>query len=288
MSFVQAGASLTLFAMMLVVGLELTVADFRRVLTAPRAVIVGTLGQLFVLPLASAGLLAALDPEPHLAVGLLLIVAAPGGGISNVFAYLAGAHTALSVTLTALASLLAVVTLPLLMALGVRWIGGGDLAIQVPAMVMIGQLGLLVLLPICLGMTLRTRRPALRERFARPLRRSVLVGVVVIVALGFGTDQSGLTADLPAALGVALAWTLLAMGLGWGLGRLAGLDRRDVLTLLIELSVKNAGLAALVALASLGRPELAVFVGAYVVVGYPLVVGVAALSRRRAPGSEAG
>jgi len=282
---VQIAAPFVLFAMMGIVGLELTLEDFRRVARYPRAVVVGTLGQLTLLPLASVLLARTSGLESHLLAGLVLIVAAPGGGISNVFTFLARAHTALSVTLTAVSSLLAVVTLPLLLATGLDLLAGEQVALVVPIVPMIGQLVLLVLLPIGLGMWLRVRRPDLGARYARPFRRFVLASIVLLLLAGVGSDESGLAKDLVRCAGLALAWTAMAMGLGWALARLCGLDRADAFTFLIEFSVKNVGLAAIVAISSLERPALAVFAGAYVLVGYPLAALAAWLHRRcAAPG----
>lgn len=112
---------------MFVVGLQLVPDDFRRVLSAPRAVIGGTLGQLMLLPLMTWGLLTLVGISPAFAAGAMLLAATPGAGMSNVMAAVAGANVALSVTLTAVSSLLAVITLPLLTAFGIRvFIGETD------------------------------------------------------------------------------------------------------------------------------------------------------------------
>lgn len=272
-----------LFLMMAVVGLELTADDFRRVAREPRVILLGTLAQWTLLPGVTAALLLALDLPPHLAAGLVLLAAAPGGGVSNVFTYLAGAHTALSVTLTALASLGAAVVLPLLTAGGFALFVGPEEPGGVPVVAMMGQLLLLVLLPIGAGMELRRRRPGLAARWAGPGRRLVLLLLVLLLLVGFGSDRSGLAGDVPRALLPALAWTLLAFATGWATAAALGTDAGARFTLAIEFSVKNVGLAAIVALSGFHRPEFAVFAAAYLVTGYPLAV-VAALAWRRTSG----
>jgi BASS family bile acid:Na+ symporter len=275
---------LVLFLLMLAVGLELTPDDFRRVARFPRAVWVGTLGNLVALPLASVLLLRVVDASPELAAGVVLITATPGAAMSNVFTYLAGAHTALSVTLTAIASLLAVVTLPLIMALGVRGLGGAAPVVDVPVLAFSLQLLLLVLLPTGLGMALRSRWPAPTRRHAGKLRAAALLAVLGVIALsvGSGADaaESELLAALRAGLPLALGWTLMALVLGVAIAAAARLDADDRITIGIELAAKNVGLSAIVALTVLDSPELAVFAGAYVAVGYPLVVGLALVRRR--------
>lgn len=280
-------AGLVLFALMLAVGLELAPDDFRRVGRHPRAVVVGTLGNLCALPLATVALLRALDLSPDLSAGVMLIAATPGAALSNVFTLLAGAHTALSVSLTAVATLLAVVTLPVLMALGLRGLGGAMPELDVPVLAFSGQLFFLVLLPTAIGMGLRRRWPEATRRHAPKLRAGTVVAILGVIALSVGADESGLAAEVQAGLGVAFVWTAMAMGLGIALAALARLGSDDCITIGIELAAKNVGLSAIVALTALESAELAVFAGAYVLVGYPFVL-VTALARRRLRGAAIG
>jgi BASS family bile acid:Na+ symporter len=281
-------AGLILFTLMLAVGLELTVNDFRRVARYPRAVWVGTLGNILALPIATALMLRAIDVSPNLAAGLVLITATPGAAMSNVFTYLAGAHTALSVTLTAIATLLAVVTLPLIMALGTRSLGSAVEAVDVPVLALGGQLLFLVLLPTALGMALRRRWPEATARHAGKLRAGTLACVVAVIAHSLGADESGLLGEVASGLPLALAWTVMAMLLGIALSALARLGSDDRITVGIELAAKNVGLSAIVALTALESAELAIFSGAYVLVGYPFVLVTALVRKRlRATGATA-
>ncbi len=278
--WVDAIGPLILFWMMGVVGLELVVDDFRRVARRPGSVLIGTLGQWTLLPLAALGVIHGLGLEGTTAAGVVLITAAPGGGISNVFSYVARANTALSVTLTAVSSLAAVVTLPLITSAGFARVSGGDLVLEVPVLPMIGQLALFVLLPIGLGMAVRARRPALALRWAGRLRRGVLFALVFFLVLAISADDTGLAGEVSGALLAGGVWTLAAAAVGYGVALACRLDAVDRFTFMIEYSVKNVGLAAIVALAGFGQPELAIFAGAYVVVGYPLAA-LACLAFRR-------
>jgi BASS family bile acid:Na+ symporter len=280
---VPLGAALVLFALMLVIGLELSLDDFRRVFRHPRAVWVGTLGQLCALPLASVLFLRAADASPSLTAGVVLIASTPGAGMSNVFTYLAGAHTALSVTLTAVASALAAVSLPVLMALSMRALGTRAEVIDVPVLALGGQLIFLVLLPIGLGMHWRSKHPESARRHAPRLRAVTLALVIGLITFSVGTGESDLLGEVPKALWLAFCWTAMAMLLGYGIAALAGLDADDRFTIGIELAAKNVGLSAIVALTALDSPELLIFAGAYQVVGYPLVLGLS-LARRRLRG----
>jgi bile acid:Na+ symporter, BASS family len=139
---------LVVFMMMVVVGMELTLEDFRRVCTFPKPVFIGTAGQLIVLPVIAGGHARTLDSPPHIVAGMVLVAACPGGAISNYCVYLARTDVALSVTLTGVSTVLAFVTLPLLTALGFGFLLGQQASIPVPVGEMMTQL-FLVLLGAC-------------------------------------------------------------------------------------------------------------------------------------------
>jgi len=284
-SWIDLAGPVVLFVMMGVVGLELTVADFRRVARYPGIVLWGTLGQWTALPLAAAALLWGLDLEPHMAAGVIVLTAAPGGGISNVFTFLAGANTALSVTLTAVSSLLTVVVLPLMTALGFAWFVGSEVDVEVPVIPMIGQLAALVLLPVGLGMVVRVRRPELVLRYAGRLRQVVLGALVVLMTVALSSDSTGLVGQVFLGLGVGLAWTAVATAVGLAVARLLGLNGPDAFTMVVEYAVKNVGLAAIVALSGFGRPDFAIFAGSYILTGYPLAALAALVYRRVSRGA---
>lgn len=278
-SFNQIAAALLLFGMMWIVGLELRPDDFRRVIRFPRAVVWGTAGQLVLLPLATFALLDAIAPPPLVSAGAILVLAAPGGGISNVFALLAGANPALSVTLTAVASVLSAVTFPLIASFGLERVSGESTEVALPLAPMIGQLVALVLLPIAIGMWVRQRWPEI-EAWGAHLRHGAFAAAAVMIGLGIAADDSGLARGMVDGLATALCWTFMALVIGYGIGAALRLETADRLTLAIEFGVKNVALAAIVALAALDRPDLAVFSGAYVATAYP-IVGIASVLRRR-------
>lgn len=272
-----------LFTMMALVGAELSVEDFRRIARYPRAIWMGTLAQWTLLPVIGAALVYVFEPADFVTAGIVLIIATPGGGISNVFTYLAGANVALSVTLTAVASLGAVVSLPILTALGFERLIGETGTVSVPVGPMMSQLAGLVLLPIGLGMLLRRRRPDVPERVGPWMRRLVMAAVVLLFAAGMGDDDRGLAGEVLAAAPLGLVFSAAAMAIGWGTAAALRLDGPERFTFLIEFSVKNVALAAIVALSGFEQPEFAVFIGAYAMTGYPLAI-VAAFAFKRLHG----
>jgi BASS family bile acid:Na+ symporter len=277
----------SLFVLMMIVGLELTPADFRRVLASPATVVGGTAAQLILLPLMTWAIVVLLDVPPVFGAGAILVAASPGAGMSNILTALARANTALSVTLTAVASLLSVVTLPALAALGIRLFLGDRIEVDVPVGPLMLQLSLALLLPIGLGMWLRARRPDLAHRYAPRLQRWGIAGLVllVVLAVAFSEEEQFPVDWGDAGIGLLAAgvWTLAAMGIGWGVAFALRLPAVDRFTFLIEFSARNVAVASIVALSGLERLDLTFFGGVYVAIGYPLAVAAAVVWRRRRP-----
>lgn len=258
--------------LMLVVGLELAPADFRRVVQYPRAVALATLGQLMLLPAVAGLLIWALTPDPWVTAGLILLAASPGGAISNLYTHLARGHLALSVTLTALSTLLALVTMPALIAAGFALFLDESQAVPIPVGRMVGQLGLMLLLPLGLGMAVRAWCPVAVAATRLPLRWLSLVTLGGLVGLILVDQRDGLAAILGPALAVALPYCVLTMAMGWLVGTLGGLEPDDRLTLLIEFGTRNLALVALVGVTVLGQVRLVLLATLFFLVELPLVL----------------
>ena len=152
---------IALAIIMLGLGLTLTVADFARVLRMPKAVLIALGTQVILLPLICFGLVKLFDLEPALAAGMMLLAASPGGTTANLFSHLAGGDVALNVSLTAVNSVLAVVTLPIVVNLSLdHFLGEGQIGLQ-PAKML--QVFAIVLVPVALGMLLRAKTGSSRS-----------------------------------------------------------------------------------------------------------------------------
>ncbi len=283
MEFAEFAGSVILFLLMLLVGLELSPADFQRVLQSPRAVIGGTLAQWILLPLMTWLVVYAVDVNPVFGAGAILVAVAPGAGVSNVFTAVARANTALSVTLTATASVFAVVTLPMFSSLAVRLFLDESLTVEVPVGLLIGQLAVTLLLPITFGMLVRTRFPAEAQRLAPYLQRftALLIAIVVAVLIAVTPEEQTHFEGSGRALIAAALWTVSAMAIGWGTARALRLPSEDRFTFLIEFSARNVAVAVIVGISGLGRVDLSFFAGVYMVVGYPLAAAAVLWRRRR-------
>ncbi|MEN8161594.1 MAG: hypothetical protein ABFS41_16110 [Myxococcota bacterium] len=239
-----------MFALMTGMGLTLSIDDFRRTAEAPRAVVLGTVLQLLVMPLAGIAFALAFELPPLLAAGLVIIAACPGGMFSNVFVHVARANTVLSVTLTATATMVTLITLPLWVRGTLALLGEGGAGVEMPILGTALSLMGLTVVPVLLGMWVRIRRPHL-YRFERHLTRfgfvSIVIGATVDALSRPELPVDAFQATLVPALGLALG----AIALGLGVAGAFRLALRDVVTLTVELVIKNSLLGLVVARTSL-------------------------------------
>ena len=278
-----------LFVIMFGLGLSLTWGDFARVLTSPRAVLVGAFAQLVLLPVLGFGLAAWLLPhEPALAVGLILLAMCPGGSTANLFTHLGGGDTALCLTLTAVSSLVKVFTIPLVInyALVLYQIGGpsgvGE-PLQLNVIDSIVKIVVITLLPAALGMLVRRWRPALAERAERPVKVASTVFLVLVIVGTIYRERAHIVDYFAVAGLAALALNLLGMGLGFVLPRLARLPLKQQLTISIETSIQNGTLAITIASAThlLNNGTMAIPAAVYSLIMFATVGLLLVAVRRR-------
>ena len=261
---VPVGLMLIMFSL----GLTLALRDFVLVARRPLLVGAGFATHLLVLPLLglAIGWLFALPPE--LALGLFIVSLCPAGTTSNAMTFVGRGNVALAVVLTALTSLVTVVTIPILLAWAVPWFlsgGGRDVpALSVPNVIL--QLIRITVLPILAGMLVRRFRPELAARMARWLRPTAFVILVVVIGFSVIVSLDMVLANLAGATPAIFALNLSAMAFGLLLGRAIGAGARDAMTLAIETGVQNVTLAIFLTLTVLGSLPLAVTQNIYGVV----------------------
>jgi len=237
---------MALFVIMLGVGMTLRADDFRRVLRAPGAVLTGLLAQLLLLPCLGLLLVSLLQLPPLLAVGLMVLTFAPGGATSNMLTLLSRGDTALSVSLTAITSLITPFSLPLLTLLALNHWQGELVLPEFPVLESVLKLLLITLVPVLLGMLLSAHSPNFSRRVTRPVKLLSLMFMILVVS---GIVMANWT-RLPALIAIvgpaALLLALLAMSSGYLLARLMRLQSEQQVTLSIEVGIQNAGTALLV------------------------------------------
>ena len=265
---------------MLSLGLELTRADFRRVLTAPRGVGIGMLNLALISPLLALGIADAFNLEPDLAVGLVLLGASPGGMMANMLTHLSRGDTALSVTMTAISSLAAVVTVPLFLGLATSHfdaVDSGD-----PSMLgIVVRVFAITIVPVAIGMELRRRRPRWVAAAYPRIRRASLAVFVLVVLGAIVSEHDTVVENLAAVAGAALALNVAAMTLSYVIAKAARLGDRQSTAISLELGIHNSALA--IAIGSSLSDEVAIPAAVYAT--FMLFTGGAfawAMSRRNA------
>jgi BASS family bile acid:Na+ symporter len=272
------------FVLMTVVGSDLTWVGFRRVGQHPRLVWAGLLVPPLALPPLALALIALFDPPPVVAMGLLLMASCPVGGISNTFTFLAGGTTTLSIVLTALSCLLAAATMPAVsVALG--WARHDAIAAAIPPVALVGHLIAAVALPASLGLVARARWPAATERLRPSLARLAYALLVLLIALIVLDDVEAFVRTAPYAVPLAIAFILCGYAVGAAVAVAAGAERPDRIALATEFATRNVAVATMAAVTVAGRTEFAVFGTTYFLTEVPVMLAVARLTQRAAPGS---
>ncbi len=239
-------------------GLTLVPADFRRVLARPQAMAIGLLGQMVVLPLLAWAVTTGLALPADMAVGLMILAACPGGASAGLITHLARGETALSISLTAITSVAALASAPLVVDLALRHFGGAGLGTDPVLGKLVRGVFLLTTVPVALGMALRHRRPALALRVQKSTDRASVALFVLIVLAFFIGQRDTLMANLGVVGPAALTLNVGVMGAGLAGAAAAGLGRRERIAIAAECGLQNAALGIYIAVSVLARPALAV------------------------------
>jgi BASS family bile acid:Na+ symporter len=267
---------------MLGLGLSLTIADFARVLRFPKAVLVGLFAQTVVL-VAIAYLLARLAGlPPELAVGLMLLAASPGGATANIYSHLAHGDVALNITLTAVNSLLALVTLPLIVDASLAHFLGQDQYVPPPTRKIV-EVAAIIVVPVVLGMALRAGLPRLAAALERPIRVFAVLVLAAVIMAAIVAEWERLPGFIAAVGAVCLAFNLLSMAIGYGLPRVLALPRGQAIAISMEIGIHNGTLAIFIALNVLQNAAMSVPAAVYSIIMFVTAsVFTAWLNRSRA------
>jgi BASS family bile acid:Na+ symporter len=223
-------------------GLTLTAADFRRVLVAPRGVLIGMLNLALISPLLALGIAELFALPPELAVGLVLLGASPGGMMANMLTHLARGDTALSVTMTAISSVGAMLTVPLFIELSANHFGAGSVG-EVSMFGIVARVFAITIVPVAIGMEMRRRRP---EKVAAiyPRVQRIALGVFALVVGGaIVSEHDTVVESLADVAAAAIALNVAAMIVSFSISKLARLDDRQATAISLELGIHNSALA---------------------------------------------
>lgn len=267
-------------------GLHLTIKDFTRVAQMPRPVFVGLAAQLLVLPPLAYGLCVLFALPPPLAVGLMLLAASPGGATANVFSYFARGDVALNITLTAINSVLALITLPFIVQWAMQHFLGEQAYVPPPVQKII-EVAAIVIIPVSLGMIVRAKARPVAARLERVIRPLSLVLLLALVAFSVVKESDMLRANAGTIGLVCLLLNLLSLAIGYASARLARIEPRQAIAISFEVGVHNGALAILIALSVLGESAYSIPPAVYSLLMYFTAAALVLWFRRNPPAPQA-
>jgi len=236
---IEVALPLALAVIMATLGLTLTPEDFRRVLRSPRAVAIGLANLLVLSPLLGFAVAEVTGLDPVLAVGLVLLAASPGGTLANLLTHVARGETALSVTMTAVSSVCAVITVPLYLSLAIDHFDA-PLGDDVSMLGTVVKVFAITVVPLSLGMTYRARRTAHALALEPRLKPLGLAIFVLVVVGAVASEWDKLTESFWTVAPAALLLNVLAMSLSFAIARAARLPERSATAIAMELGVHNS------------------------------------------------
>ena len=273
------GLPIALAIVMFGLGLGLTFADFRRVAERPKAVAVALACQLVLLPLICFGLVVVTDLPPLLGIGMMLLAASPGGTTANLFSHLFRGDVALNITLTAVNSVISIVTLPIVTGIAIAYYDRGD-DVSVPFTEVV-RVFAIILIPVAIGMVARGRSPAFATRADRPVR-ILSAAVLAVLVLGILVDERENVAGYFADVGlIAAAFCALSLVIGYVVPKAVGLVEGQAIACSMEIGVHNGTLAIFIAIEVLEAVTISVPAAVYSLLMFPMAALWGAFVSRR-------
>ena len=269
MEFAAIALPLALGVIMFGLGLDLTPGDFARVARHPKAAGVALACQLLLLPAICFGLVLLFRLPPILAVGMLLLAASPGGTTANLYSHLFRGDVALNISLTAINSVIAVVTLPIITNLAIAWFQPGDLSVGLQFAKTL-EVFMIVLVPVVLGMTVRAIKPSFADAMDKPVRIASVLILVLVITGAVASSFDLLASNFLLLGGVTTAFCVLSLSVGYIVPRLMKIAKPQAVASAFEVGIHNATLAIVIAQGVLGRPDMSLPAAIYGVLMFPI------------------
>jgi len=270
---------------MLGLGLSLVLDDFRRVVLYPKAMIIGLTCQMLLLPLICFVIIKLSDLPPALAVGFMLLSASPGGASANLYSHLSKGDVALNVSLTAVNSVLTLISLPLIVNASLAYFMESDQDVPMPLRKVI-EVFSVVLLPVFVGMLLRFRFPLFAAKAEKKVKivSAAFLATIIVLAV---SQQYALVAKYFKEVGyTALVFNLASLGLGYFVPRLFQVSKKQAISIGMEIGIHNGTLAMFIAMNALQNPMMAIPAAIYSLIMFFTAAGFGMLVNRGAHHTE--
>jgi len=274
--FLPIGLAFIMFA----VGIGLRIDNFKQIAFYPKAFFTGLINQIILLPAIGLALAFTYSGPPEFALGIMILAACPGGITSNLLSVLAGGNAALSVSMTAVTSMVSIFTVPAILAFSHLFLFGNMTNIEMPVGRVMAGTFLITGVPIILGMILNAKKPEFCTKIKNTVRSLATVIFALIVAGAFISNMENITKHF-FDVGLYLVWLNLAtMALGFGTAYILNLNRADSTTISLECGLQNAALAIFIAINVLGKPDLMIPAIIYALIMNISAAGVILLVRK--------
>jgi len=248
----------SLMVIMFGMGLSLTPKDFVQIFVRPKAILIGLFCQIIILPLVGFLLIKVFTLSPEIAIGIIIISACPGGATSNLITHLANGDTALSVSLTAISSMITLISIPFIINFGLQEILGQGTEIQLDIFKTILQVFIIVILPIGLGMLLRARKPKFTLKLEKHAKKaSAIFFILVLLAITI-KERALLVEHIQEAGLVSLTLNFVTMFIGYFLGYIFKLSLKQRISISIESGIQNGTLGISIATILLNNTAYAI------------------------------
>ena len=257
-----------LFLVMFGMGLSLTLADFSRVLRYPRPIFIGLVGQMLILPLIGFAVAMSVANSPALAMGIMLLAACPGGTTSNLICYLAKGDVALSISLTAVSSVLTIITIPLIVFYSMDVFLESSHLVELPVSRIIGVLFAITLLPVFLGMLMRYFKKEWAERLEKKINIFSGIFLLALVTSVLVNQGDVIFSTLSSVWFAVSVLNITTMMVALCMAVITRLRASQAVSLTVEVGVQNSALAILLATTLLNAPEMALPAAVYTLVMY--------------------
>lgn len=253
----------SLMIIMIGMGLSLTTVDFKRVMEYPKAVFIGLTNQLIILPIVGFGLAMVFQVSPIWAVGLILIAICPGGVTSNLITYVAKGDIALSITLTAIASIVTVFSIPFVLNHAFEVFMDDGETIHLDVLRTIRDLMLITVIPVGIGMVIRYYKAEFALKMEKPMRTASTV-IFVVILVGIILQNKGILVQAFTNVGLpVLLLNVITMSIGYFSARIFKLNLKQSISITIESGIQNGTLAIYIALTLLNNSALTIPAAVY-------------------------
>ena len=273
---------LALAIIMVGLGLELTLKDFARVSKHPKAVLIALFCQLVILVSIAFVICKVLALPPLLSVGLMLLAASPGGSTANLFSYLFKGDIALNITLTAINSVIAAFTLPLIVNFSIQHFmnDGQQISLQLSKIL---QVFAIIIIPVCIGMLIRHFAPKFTEKLSKPLRIFAVTFLILII-IGAITKERHQILEYLTQVGLAtVIFCISSLAIGYFVPRLLGINSAQARACAFEIGIHNSTLAMTIALTVMASTTIAMPAAVYSIFMYIFAAIFGTLLNRFAP-----